>query len=106
MQTLSFDRLKFGIKKTCHAPFGYVTRMDQIEIICLSKLVGNAKASARKFPRDVGGRAHHAAGTAFYAALECDLHGSAVLRAVGTYWAELNAGLVLAIDTNLRINDL
>ncbi len=83
-----------------------LVRFDKHSTRSSSKLVGNAKAATRKFPRDIGRRAHHTAGAAFYATLEGDLHGSAILCAVGAYGAELNTGLVLAIDTNLGVNDL
>jgi len=66
---------------------------------------GDAETAAREFPRDVLGRAHHTTGSALDAALEGDLHGPAVLGAVGANGAELDAGFFLAIHADLGVDN-
>jgi len=93
------------IKKTRHAPFGKRGAPDSVENYDLAEFVRNAKTTARQFPRDVFGWAHHTASTAFDTALEGNLHGSTILGAVRANRAELNARLGLATDADLRIDD-
>ena len=73
--------------------------------IILAELVRDAESAARELPRDVGGRAHYTAGAAFDTTLERNLHGSAVLGAVGAHGAELDAGFLFAVHADLGVNN-